>query len=327
MLANSAVVLLGAVAGTYLTQHLAGTHSGLTLALGFFACGAFVTILVNYLAFWNHFSPLLELERALELARRGEEAHRAVEGVRASGETGLIASVLRILERIEDDSLQFSAKLLSSIESERQRIGRELHDDTSQILAAALLALGVAERHLPAEADRARRSLDSARELLQRALDQIKVVIYDLRPAMLDELGLAAALRWYVKARVERPGLQVATDFDLGTERLPLKVETALYRVGQEALANAVKYSDSRRIEVHLEVKTGYAALSVFDDGRGFDLAKARGQGLGLLSMRERVGLLGGQFNIVTECGQGTRVYAVIPFPDAGTQTEDGATT
>lgn len=316
MLANSAVVLLGAIVGTTITRRLAGTHSGLTLVLAFFTCGAFVTILVNYLAFWNHFRPLLELERALELVRRGEEARRAVQGVRAEAERGLIASVLKVLDRIEDDSLQFSAKLLTYIESERQRIGRELHDDTSQILAAALLALGVAERHLSGDAAPARGHLESARDLIERALDQLKVVIYDLRPAMLDELGLAAALRWYVKARVERPGLEVSTQFDVRPDRLPIELETALYRVAQEALANAVQHSGARRVEVHLEVKLGYAALRVFDDGRGFDLARARGRGLGLLSMRERIELAGGRFNIVTEPGGGTRVYAVVPVPE-----------
>ncbi|MGQ9589295.1 MAG: sensor histidine kinase [Planctomycetota bacterium] len=324
MLANSAVVLLGAIVGTTITRRLGGTHSGLTLVLAFFTSGAFVTILVNYLAFWNHFRPLLELERALELVRRGEEARRAVQGVRAEAERGLIASVLKVLDRIEDDSLQFSAKLLTYLESERQRIGRELHDDTSQILAAALLALGVAERHLGSEPGSTRQALGSARELIERALDQLKVVIYDLRPAMLDELGLAATLRWYLKARVERPGLEVATQFDVGPERLPIELETALYRVAQEALANAVRHSGARRVEVYLEVKPGYAALRVFDDGRGFDLARARGQGLGLLSMRERIELLGGRFNIVTEPDGGTRVYAVVPISETGSPEAAG---
>lgn len=317
MLVNSAVVLLGAIVGTTITRKLGGTHSGWTLVLAFFTCGAVVTILVNYLAFWNHFRPLLELERALQLARKREEAGRAGEGLRAEADRGLIAAVRRVLDRIEDDSLQFSAKLLTYIESERRRIGRELHDDTSQILAAALLALGVAERHLAVDTASSRRSLESARELIERALDQLKVVIYDLRPAMLDELGLLAALRWYLKARVERPGLEVLSHFDVRPERLPAEIETALYRVAQEALANAVQHSDAQHIEFWLEVKPGYAALRVFDDGRGFDLNQARGQGLGLLSMRERIELLGGRFNVVTEPGLGTRVYAVIPLPEA----------
>ncbi len=325
MIVNAAVVLLGAIAGTYLTRHLADRHSGVTLALGFSTCGALITILVNYLAFSDHFRPLVELSRALEAMRRGQEARRAIAGVRASGVSGVLDSVRTLLDRIEDDSLQFSAKLLGSIETERQRIGRELHDDTSQILAAALLKLGLAEKSLRGDAVSAHESLASARDLLERALDQLKTVIYDLRPAMLDDLGLEAALRWYVKARVEQPGLQVATRFERVGTRLPAQVETALYRVGQEALANAVKHSGATRVEVGLECRPGYAVLTVFDNGEGFDLSKARGRGLGLISMQERVGQLGGTFNVVTEPDRGTRVYAVVPLPDPSAATEDRA--
>jgi two-component system sensor histidine kinase DegS len=315
-------VLLGAIAGTYITRWLAGRHSDLSLILLFFASGAVVTILVNYLAFWNHFRPLLELSRALESIRGGQEARRAIEGVRAAGAGGVVSSVMALLDRLEDDSLHVTARLLGSIESDRKRIGRELHDDTSQILAAALLALGVAERQLQAAPAAARNSLNSARDLIQRSLDQLKAVIYDLRPAQLDELGLASALRWYVKARVERPGLIVITRFEAAADRLPPHVETALYRVGQEALANAVKHSGARRLELTLEVKPGYAALTVFDDGTGFDVAEVRHHGLGLVSMRERIGLLNGKFNIVTEPGEGTRVYAVVPLDGDATGIE-----
>ncbi len=316
LLANSAVVFLGAVAGTYLTRELAGRHSGLTLALAFFVFGAFITIVVNYLAFWDHFRPLLELSRALEAIRTGQEARRAVEGVRASGISELLESTRALLDRIEDDSLQFTARLLGSIEAERQRIGRELHDDTSQVLAAALLKIDLATRLLSSDVEAARQGLASARALLAMALDQLKAAVYDLRPAMLDDLGLAAALRWYAGTRVDVPGLEVVMRLDEG-RRLPPAVETALYRVGQEALANVVKHSGARRVELGLELAPGYAVVTVFDDGRGFDLAQARGRGLGLLSMRERVTLLGGQFNVVTAPGAGTRVYAVVTSPAA----------
>ena len=325
VITNSAVVLLGAIAGTYLTRALADRQPGWALAVLFSTAGACITFLANYLAFWDHFRPLVELNRALEAIRRGQEARRAIEGVRASGFSSVLDSVRTLMDKVEDESLQFSARLLGSIEAERQRIGRELHDDTSQILAAALLKLDLAERHLAVEAAPTRTSLGAARDLVERALDQLKVVIYDLRPAMLDDLGLAAALRWYAKARAEAPGLEVHTRFDEGLGRLPAPIETALYRVGQEALANAVKYALATRVDVELEVKPGYAVLRVFDDGKGFDLTQARGRGLGLLSMQERIGLLGGRFNVVTEPGRGTRVYAVVPLPDAGPVTEGQA--
>lgn len=314
LIANSAVVLLGAIAGTYLTQQLAGRHSGVLLALGFFTLGALITILVNYAAFWGHFRPLLELSRALEAIRIGQEARQAVEGVRASGLADLLASTRALLDRVEDESLHLTARLLGSIEAERQRIGRELHDNTGQILAAALLKLELAERRLHSDPAAAREALGSTRSLLVQAFDQLKAAVYDLRPAMLDDLGLGAALRWYAKARVERPGLELVLELDEAV-RLPAPLETALYRVGQEALANVAEHSGARRVEVRLEIKPGYAALTVGDDGCGFDLARARGRGLGLPSMRERVAQFGGQFNVVTAPGEGTRVHAVVELP------------
>jgi two-component system sensor histidine kinase UhpB len=139
---------------------------------------------------------------------------------------------------------------------------------------------------------------------------------------MLDDLGLAAALRWYARTRVEPAGLEVVSRLDDDPSRLPPPIETALYRVGQEALANVVKHAEASRVELGLEIKPGYATLTVFDNGRGFDLAEARGRGLGLTTMRERVTQLEGRFNIVTDIGVGTRVYAVITLPDGWADKE-----
>lgn len=324
---NSSVVLLGAIAGTHLTQQLGARHSGLTLALIFFTCGAVITIVANYLSFWDHFRPLVELSRALDSIRAGQEARVAIKGARAAGFGEVWRSVRTLVDRIEDDSLQFSARLLGSIEGERQRIGRDLHDNISQLIAASLLSLGMVERQLPREAAAAREALDTARDLVGSSLDQLKAVIFDLRPAVLDDLGLAAALRWYVKARVEPSGLQVTTEFDLvpGLPRPAPEVEIALYRVGQEALANAVNHAQACHVTLGLVLRLGYASLHVLDDGRGFDPEEVRARGLGLISMRERITRLGGRLNVVTQTGLGTRVYAVVPLgPEA--LLEDGTT-
>jgi two-component system sensor histidine kinase UhpB len=312
MLLNSAVVLLGAIVGTFLTLRLSSSHSIVTLALLFSTCGALITFAVNYLAFWGHFRPLIELSRALEAIRDGQRARQAIDGMRASGLADMIASAHELLDLIEDTSLHFSARLLGSIETERQRIGRELHDNTSQLLAAALLNLGLIERQLAAGSGQ-RPNLQPALALINQALEQLKAAIYDMRPTMLDDLGLAAALRWYAKARADQPGLRIEMRLDDDpARRLPPHVEIALYRVGQEALANVVAHAAASRVEVELEIKPGFVALKIVDNGCGFDLNEARGRGLGLISMRERIAALGGTFNIVTEPGAGTRVYAVV---------------
>jgi two-component system sensor histidine kinase UhpB len=316
MLLNSAVVLLGAVVGTELTLRLSSSHSIVTLALLFSTCGALITFAVNYLAFWGHFRPLIELSRALAAIRDGQRARQAIDGMRASGLADVIASAHALLDLIEDSSLHFSARLLGSIEAERQRIGRELHDNTSQLLAAALLNLGLIERQLAGGAQE-RPNLQPTLALINQALDQLKAAVYDLRPTMLDDLGLAAALRWYAKARANQPGLRIDMRLDEdAARRLPPHIEIALYRVGQEALANAVAHGAPGRVEVELELRPGFVALKILDDGCGFNLAEARGRGLGLISMRERIAELGGTFNIVTEPGAGTRVYAVVTLPE-----------
>jgi len=258
----------------------------------------------------------MELARAFEAIRDGQEARSAIAGMRASGWVDIVASASTLLDHMEDESLQFSARLLGSIEAERQRIGRELHDNAGQILAAAMLKLELFERQLAAGAT-PRPSLVPVRLLLEQTLSQLRAAIYDLRPTMLDDLGLAAALRWYVTARTERPGLEVVMRLDDGVRRLPPTVEIAIYRVGQEALANVVKHAAASRVEIGLEIKPGFAVLTILDNGKGFDPTEARGRGLGLRSMRERVAQLGGRLNIVTGPGEGTRVFAVVALPEA----------
>jgi signal transduction histidine kinase len=127
------------------------------------------------------------------------------------------------------------------------------------------------------------------------------------------------ALRSYIKSHLERPGLEVVTDFEEAGLRLPAEAETALWRIAQEALANAATHAHATKVLLRLETQPGYAALAVEDNGRGFDLAdtvidEQGTHGVGLLSIRERAELLGGTVNIDTAPGRGTRVYVVIPL-------------
>ena len=135
---------------------------------------------------------------------------------------------------------------------------------------------------------------------------------------MLDDIGLAPTLRWYIKSHLQDVGPTIVADFEGATLRLPGEVETALYRIAQEVLSNAVRHAAATKIVIRLEVRPGYADLAVIDNGLGFDpevtLHDPGRRGVGLLSIRERVELLGGTVNIVSAIGRGTRVYTVIPF-------------
>src|SRR5262249_14423813 len=160
----------------------------------------------------------------------------------------------------------------------------------------------------------------TASGLVDQVVQQVRTLSLALRPPMMDDLGLVAALRWHVKGVTERTGLPVLLEADSITERLPAGVERACFRVVQEALTTVVKPARARQAQVELRRQGAELRLSVLDDGIGFDSIKARKRGirggtsLGLLSMEERVLLLGGTFGIESARGTGTAIRARIPL-------------
>ncbi|MCX6364139.1 MAG: sensor histidine kinase, partial [Actinobacteria bacterium] len=197
--------------------------------------------------------------------------------------------------------------------------------ETSQSLAAALLNIDMALRGFEGCSPEVQDRVANARSLITHCLAQIKLLVYDLRPSMLDDFGLAPALRWYVKTHLDLSGLTVETDLDAADRRLPAEVETGLYRIAQESLSNVVKHSGATRATVRLETRPGYAVVAVEDNGVGFDREHAGADaedryGVGMLSMRERTAALGGTFRVESAVGRGTRIYVVIPLKEGTEQ-------
>jgi signal transduction histidine kinase len=215
--------------------------------------------------------------------------------------------------------VQLLNKIITAQEEERRRIARELHDDTSQSLTALLYA---AEQALdlddPAEV---RRLLSAMRQLAVGTLDGVHDLIFDLRPTLLDHLGLLPALRWLAQSRLEPGGVRVRIEESSPAVRLPSEVETALFRVVQEAVSNINRHAAARNVHLRFEHDDRSVTLSITDDGIGFDmmelaLAPDNGRGLGLLGMQERVQLLGGEVEITSAPGRGTRVSLNVPLPE-----------
>lgn len=203
-----------------------------------------------------------------------------------------------------------SGKLLEAQETERRAVARELHDDFGQVLTAIKLNLMRKER-------------DEAESiaLVDGAIARMRDLAHDLRPPMLDELGLAASLRWYVEREARRAGLEFHFAIAPPELRPPLGVETTCFRVAQEALTNVIRHAHARRVDVDLRVVGGALELAVRDDGRGFDVGAARrraarGESQGLLGMQERVALVGGVLEIDSVPGRGTAVRARLPIGD-----------
>jgi signal transduction histidine kinase len=208
-----------------------------------------------------------------------------------------------------------SRRLVEAQESERRRIARELHDEVGQSLTAAEMNLQAA---LQDGGTQPSQHLRTASEVLQRVLDQVHDLCLDLRPSMLDDLGLEPALRWYTHRQAELLGISVEFHADAIDFRLDPMIETECFRVAQEALTNVVRHSGARRLTVEMTRADGFLHLRVKDDGAGFDLAQRRLEvvqagRLGLLGMEERAGLAGGGFQLRTAPGQGTEVHAWFP--------------
>jgi signal transduction histidine kinase len=201
-------------------------------------------------------------------------------------------------------------------ESERQRIARELHDETGQSLTAIGLGLRGVATTVRQDVDKAALNLRQLEGLVVDSLEELQRVIADLRPSHLDDLGLAAALRWYAGEIEQRTSLNV--DFDIKGDRkeLPMEVMTALFRVTQEALNNVVKHAEAQNAFVYLIYSDESATVVIVDDGRGFDPNSQNRdrRSWGLEGMRERASLFGGEFNIYSQPGQGTQVEVTIPY-------------
>ena len=226
-------------------------------------------------------------------------------------------------------------QVVGAQEAERQRIARELHDATGQSLTAVGLGLrGVETQLAQSECDPTLAPLaEQVRELryfAQNALGELRTIISDLRPPQLDELGLAAALRWYVQSYVRRRKIDAAFTAEGDDSRLPADYRTVLFRIAQEALTNIAKHAHATQISVTLQVYPDEVVIGVTDNGAGFDpalpdhLADQPTVGWGIVGMRERALLLGGKCTIETAPGAGTRVRVVAPLNHEHTEMLTG---
>ncbi len=214
-----------------------------------------------------------------------------------------------------------SHRLVEVQESERRHIARELHDEIGQSLTAAEMNLQAALQ-LPEAAALERRLAESI-EAVERVLEQVHDLSLNLRPSMLDDLGLEPALRWYTRRQADLAGLKGEFHPVPLAERLPAVVETGCFRVAQEALTNVVRHARARSVAVELTQIGQLLHLIVRDDGVGFDVSALRaramrGASLGLLSMEERTVLAGGGFELKSKPGRGTEVHAWFPLDGRG---------
>ncbi len=218
------------------------------------------------------------------------------------------ATAVALSQRVSRDTVR---RVVEAQEQERARLARELHDETGQALTSILLGLKSLEDRAGGESDAD--AVAELRELVVSTLQGVRRLAVELRPAALDDFGLVPAVERLRDIVSEQSGISVDVQSELGDSRLPPEVETALYRIAQEAFTNVVKHADASRVTVRFVRGEGTVSLVVHDDGAGFEQAEVRDGSLGLVGMRERVALLGGRLTIESSEGAGTLLRAEVP--------------
>jgi two-component system sensor histidine kinase UhpB len=332
LLTNLIVVLGGAVVGTQLTQRFVqrgeftnAMHVGLVVvALG-------LSALVTWLGIRNAFRPLRELRRAIAAFEAGDRGARArLEG--GDPDTLQVAEAVNDLwdqlernhEIIAEQNRRLSAltaQVISAQEEERKRIARELHDEAGQALTTLIIGLERGVQSMDGEhLTGSRQVVARLRDVAVQTLEEIRNLALDLRPSLLDDLGLIAAVRWYARTCQTRSGLlvEVAVEGLADDERLAPEVETAVFRIVQEGLTNVLKHAGAARAWVDLRRDGAGLSVDVADDGVGlpaFDVAAADRSGrLGLFGMVERARLLGGDMEIGPRAAGGTLLRLRVPL-------------
>jgi len=247
---------------------------------------------------------------------------------------GIAIEQARLYDRLASAARRYQTLLrhaLTAQEDERKRIARELHDETSQAITSLTLSLqaiiGMAEIKGIADKDIIER-LSTTHAYTVHAGNEIVKLMKELRPTLLDELGMPAAIHRYAKDNLQTQGIGVAAEFLGMDRRFPPETEVTLFRVAQGLIGNILKHSGAKNVVIKLECDNAKCILKIKDDGKGFDVSKLTrvdpsGRGAGLFTMKERVKLAGGNCKIESRPGQGTKVTVNIPLPASEVDEKD----
>ncbi len=270
---------------------------------------------------WTLTRPILEITEAAQAVGRGDMGRRVTRW--ANDEIGDLAEAFNAMSeglekagevREERERLRTTLveRVIAAQEEERSRIARDLHDQTSQSLASLIVQLKLVETAPNARARQ--QSLMELREQLRTSLAEVRRMALDLRPGVLDDLGLVDAIHWFAE-RCNAEGLNIEVVTSGNLEQLPGKLSVAVYRVAQEALSNVMRHSGATHAQVKVQRVEDELFLEIVDNGKGFDPAARRDarHAMGLFGMQERVELLGGEFHATSGVGKGVQIVARIP--------------
>ena len=325
LIANAVIFGLAAAVGALLFGRLGGSLTvgetlrwAAILAASAVLVGGACSAILTRLAL----TPLTELERIAEDVEDGKLAARAQYSPLADSDLRRLMVVFnRMLDRLEwyrNRQREVTVRSLESEERARRWVASKLYDETAQSLAAVLLRLRAAGKRLGENEDDG--ELARLRAAVHEALESIRQVARELRPPELDEIGLIPALAAQVRTLSARSGIEIRLDADPSVSELLTDADLALYRILQEALANAVRHAQASSVTVRIRRQAAGIAAEVTDNGQGFDVdaeMERAGRGLGLLEMQERALYVGAELGIDSSPGSGTRVTVHLPSAEA----------
>ena len=324
---NTVIIVFGAIAGTLLTRHFLVQTTDLWLILVFILIGVSLSAGTNFFIV----SSALDSLKSLSKLVKDVQAEKGIidPDLFKNGDPDIyrlafaLGSLITQLEERSSQLRGISSRAIRAQEEERKRIARTLHDDTGQMLSVLIVNLERLETQLsPAEIDLKTR-LSGIRELASNALLQLRTIIYDLRPVILDDLGLVPAIRWYARKHLEEAGVRVKVEVFMDDPSLPAQVSVTLFRIAQEAINNILRHAEAKSAEIRLQKQEACVCLEIEDDGCGFPVSQVyenalRQQRLGLLGIRERAELVGGTVQVNSQPDYGTRVKVCLPFFETG---------
>jgi two-component system sensor histidine kinase UhpB len=269
-----------------------------------------LTLCTNLWMLQRRFRPLETLIDQIEAIDPAEPAQLQLRRSDPVEEIDRLASSFHgLLERIEEERRRSGQLAMRAQEEERRRLARDLHDEVNQALTAILLRLEALAQETPPE--RAPEVVELKR-LVNQAMDELLNLARQLRPSALDDHGLVPALETQLKRFSARTGIEARLDTAGDPDMLPEVVQTAIYRVGQEALTNVTRHAGATVVEMAVAENLGGVELRVSDDGSGFD-PSVRRSGLGLIGMAERARLVGGELDVRSAPGGGTTITLRVP--------------
>lgn len=320
---NAVIIIAGAIIGTFLTHLLTNIAATLWHFVLFASIGIMISLFLNFTIIQAALLPLRELRQIVNRIQAGQAkvTQLALEDTDPDIHhlTTALYSLITQLETSNQELRVLSERAINAQEEERKRIARSLHDDTGQSLSSLIINLERLENHIPTDSNELVNRLRSIHQMATESLECLRTLIYDLRPAILDDLGLLSAIRWYARTNLEEAGIQVALKFPDELPTLPQPLTTTLFRITQEGVNNIIRHSQAKNACISLDVQENEVYLRIKDDGHGFDPTRINNEAVyvqhwGLLGIQERIELVGGKMSISSDPAHGTTLLVTVPL-------------